>query len=121
MIARDVLSTKQVNLTCTSATLGFGLTRAVGVAYKTINGVWRLKFNMSFAIGAGTTATVAIAGITFHPLYTQGLAVKGSSSNYSWAYARSNESNIECTTGTNTTVFYVSGDVELASKPTWLE
>ena len=114
--------------TVTCAQSGWLTQRAVFVPYQTQDGTWRLRFNM---VGAFTSASVtnvflSINGITFLNVgnYYQPCAgfLAGTTTNLGMsANCQPNTSNIVISaTGAGTYAgAYASGDVELASKPSW--
>lgn len=119
VIQMPYLSTsKQVNLTVTSAAAGFAVTRAVGVFYKDSNEVWRLKANITVAITAATSLSMTISGVTFNTSsgYQSGC---GWAQNGGYVAVRISNSDgtIYCIMA-NSTYVCISLDCELASKPT---
>ena len=113
----------QRNLTVTTSGLPFGTwttVRAVGQAYQTENGTWRMRFNVS---GNGSTnnnaGTFVIAGTVFKniPSYRQAVAVHNASAAAS-GYTVPNTGEITVNGGSSN-IWGLSGDVELESKPSW--
>jgi hypothetical protein len=102
-----------------STPAGWVLTRARYIPYQMQNGTWRLRFNIDAAVTAGlTTDTISLSGVTF-AAYFQALTVRGSAVTWAVGYASSSSSNIVLHFGSGTDEIMLSGDVELASKPTW--
>lgn len=112
----------QVELKFSSTPAGWSLFRAVGVAYSDSNGVWRLAFNICAVATAGTTLVATLEGVTFKDVanFNQPLAVLPTTSVLHRAYADASTGNIEVVYGTSSNGFFVSGDVELDSKPDWV-
>lgn len=111
----------QYSLTVTGSVALTGY-RAVGIYYQDQDGNHRLKFNISSTVASGSRGgnTLTITGITFkNSGFSQ--AVSGyTDAAATYASATSNSNTIPVVHGTaTTTVYSVSGDVELESKPTW--
>lgn len=109
--------------TITLSSGGGTLTSAVGrfIPYQVQDGSWRLKFNINAELSSTsrTSAVLAIAGIT-----TTSTAYAVSGINFAlvsqYAYAPASNNVVNCTHSSTTTQFYeFSGDIPLASKPTW--
>lgn len=88
-------------------------------------GNWYCWFSINVSLSSATRTTVdlGIAGLTFASAGSNGQAVSGSNSssiNLHYAKANSNSSNIEIDhVSGSTTEYFASGEVKLASKPTW--
>jgi hypothetical protein len=110
---------KQYDLTVTGT--NWTTTRAVGLPYKDINGVWRLKFNISGTVSSATDElTLTISGITFKTgLYQAVLATLGSTSKHAEGFTTSGTSTYTIRVSATMSSFFMYGDVELDSKPTW--
>jgi hypothetical protein len=109
-------------VTCPQA--GFTVLRAVFVPYQMADGVWRLKFNLQgdFTSASVQTITVSVNGILMSASYTQSIsAIYGGNSTGLKSYALINSNQLQTTTTASITANGVclSGDVELAAKPTW--
>ena len=106
-----------------SGPAGLVVDRAVFMPYKTISGVWRLKFNIAASISSATAPTnLAVSGVTFKNAtdFNQALAIApGSAGNF--AYTVPNTDEILIRYSTAQTNLQLSGDVELDSKPTWAD
>jgi hypothetical protein len=93
------------------------------IPYKTQAGVWRLRFSIKITVSstARTSLRIAVNGITFPNAYSQ--VVHGTMFNaatHYYAYAINNTNQIELAHASSTSTAYAySGDVVLASKPTW--
>jgi hypothetical protein len=104
---------------------GWTTTRAVAIPYQTIDGAWRLKFNIRGSLSVADTAvTLTISGVTFKSGGTQAISVSQDTS------TTANTRRQRVTGGTGTfigtfdtaiTDFTASGDIELDSKPTWAD
>lgn len=101
------------------------VTRASFVPYKMQDGAWRLKFNLvtSLSSAARTATILEVVGVTFKNVSSNYQAVAGMGSSavppYQ-TYVIPNTGRIEMDCPSTTIgAMYVSGDVELESKPTW--
>jgi len=118
--------TAQTALTASASSPTATITRAVGIAYTDIGGVWRLRFNIMWTVASGTrtSATLTLSGVTFKNVTNLAQAISVTSnvgaSAYQQGYVNPNTGviTVEHASAT-TTSYYVSGDVELESKPTW--
>ena len=123
LIDRNILPFNQRSFVVTG-TSSFVLTRAVGIPYKTLNGFWWFKFHIYGTSSSITNITLTIPGVTFHPTIMQaivGYDSTASASGTSRANTIANTSTIYIIRGSASTDWVVSGDVELAGKPTWIE
>ena len=100
--------------------------KATGVPYRDIEGTWRLIFNISGTVTSSsrTSYTATISGITFDASHAQDISGHPSTSTGAVHLARANQNTN--TVGVyhptiTTTGYLYSGDVELASKPTFVE
>lgn len=124
MVATDVeipTQAKQYDLTVTGT--NYTTVRAVGTPYQTTDGAWRMAFNI-YGTTAITTAslTMSISGVTFKNTsnYRQAVSLATGSANGSeYAYTTPNTGDITAFAEGVVSVYSVSGDVELDSKPTW--
>lgn len=94
--------------------------RAVGVPYKTGDGSYRMRFNIGGTFSVGTASpSLTISGVTFP--YTQ--AISGNAQSITIPnYANVNSGGGTLTASINassSTTWVFSGDVEIASKPSW--
>jgi len=108
----------QIALTVTAA--NWTTTRAVGIIYQTLCGVWRLKFNINGAFSAGVSqATLVVTGVVFKNAEDIAISVTQKASNAIYrGYAEKNNGNIFFLCSGVDTFFSASGDVELEAKPT---
>lgn len=119
-----MLPDRQYDLTVTSGQSGFAVVRAIGVPYKTKDGVWRLRFNISttFTLASVSGGTISISGVVFKTT-SNGQEVGGTAGGslaVSACLAGPGSGNITITHATgNANAWVFSGDVELDSKPTW--
>jgi hypothetical protein len=109
-----------------TATAGSWVTvRAVGIYYQDQDGNHRLKFNIAGTCLSGVRAsnTLTISGVTFKNITTFLQAVHGIIDVIGVApraFVNPNTSTITIDHASATTSLYtVSGDVELESAPTW--
>ena len=116
MMDRNRLPLKQYSLIL-SGTNVTGTTRAVGVPYITIDGTWRLRFNFAITSNSVTSITdLVISGVSISTAYAQALAASGPSSNL--FHGRTTTANqIQMYAGVAVASWLCSGDIELASKP----
>ena len=114
------LDTAQVNLTVTG-TANWTTVRAVGRAYQTADGIWRLKGHIEGTISpSGTTTTLTVTGVSFKIL---------SSPEAGWGYNSNGAVAVIIAYAGSPTNIYLGGftgtdwhigfDCELASRPTW--
>lgn len=113
---------RQYNLTVTSSSSGtWTINRAVGVPYKTVDGAWRLRFNFSgyFSV-AFALPLFTVSGVTFNSGYDQAISVYASANTWNLGKVNGGTSNVQGRTGTAEQYWNLSGDVELASKPSFV-
>ncbi len=116
----------QQALTVTSTLPGWSTIRAVGVYYQDQDGNHRLKFTFtgSCTSGARTSGTWAITGVTWKNVANFLQCVSGFSNGGGAAVGayttppNGNSINLEHLSST-TTLYCISGDVELESRPSW--
>ena len=114
-----------VQTTLTVTGTNWTTTRAVGIAYADINGVWRLKFNIIGAISSVSQSSqiISIANTVFKNVSGAiQIVTAGGVPAVSMllAYAAPNTGNIEMYhVGDTMTAYVISGDVELNAKPSW--
>lgn len=117
----------QVNInsfvTCTAS--GWSPSRCVAIYYQDQDGAHRLKFNMAGTIGSKTLAQVdsfTISGLVFKNAIAQCVScLNNGTKPWMGASVNSNSNTINLYADSSATVsaIFVSGDVELASKPSW--
>jgi hypothetical protein len=95
---------------------------ATGIGYQTDDGVYRLRFNISGSLSSGSaTPNISITGITSRATMYQVCAVGSDyGTDYGTAQLGPNGNTIGIRIQTSRTYFTVSGDVELASKPSFM-
>jgi len=114
---RGMLPVKQVNLKVTGT--NWSTTRAVGKFWKTINGAYVMQISVvGLVTGTPGSVTLSIAGVTFVNGVNQACAVYSSTD--ARARVNSNSGNLYVS-GTSLANIYVSGIVDLESKPDFLE
>lgn len=96
--------------------------RAVGIPYQTIDGTWRLRFNIEGTISSGAASLdIYLNGVVFKnglsAAYGQPVTVHTDNKNGTRGYAINNASNVNMLSATTDTVWTCSGDVELEQKP----
>ncbi len=95
----------------------FSLLNGKGVFYKTSNNIWRLRFNLYYTQTNSSTADITIGNVSWAE--HQAVSACQSVVNRRIQGVTNNTGGlIYVETGVASTTFYVSGDVELASKPT---
>lgn len=98
--------------------------RSIGLPYETSTGQWRIKFNIVGTKSSSDSCVLTITGITFKNIanYNQAcsLSDNNGSSFIEYCYAVPNSATIQTSTSAASTTVYVSGDVELESKPTFV-
>ena len=115
--------TDLVDLTLTTSIAGFNETLAIGQAYK-LGDQWRLDFSIRAIMDSVSGfSEVNIEGVTFYgdtansnnDQTVTSLLIDG------FGYVRGNTSKVFINTTDSQTIFMVSGDVALESKPTWFD
>lgn len=116
----------QTAITVTCPQAGFSVVRAIAVAYVDTNGAWRMRFNINadYTSATVTTLTLSISGTTFKnagAVQACTTFYKGNISIIPRGFANSATStiSIDSASATLTTGLFLSGDVELDSKPSW--
>jgi hypothetical protein len=118
MINRDFLPLKQYNLIVTGA--NWTTSKATGVAYKTLNGSWRIILNISGSVSATATLTLTVGGIVFTS-NNQAVGCHIDNNTGFNSYATGGASTIYINSGSNFTTVDILADAEIVSKPTWCE
>lgn len=118
IIDRNNIPLKQYSLQITG-TNSFSNVRSVGIPYQTING-WRIQVQIQGTISSASSGSVTITGITSEPLSPQVLACRVSN-NWNVATISTSTNVIDYSSGSANTQVNICGDIELSSKPTWLE
>ncbi len=96
--------------------------RSTAIPYKTMNGNWRLKLTITGDITSATSGTLTISGLTFKTstnFYQAITTVANSGSMGGWAATIAGTGQITFQYGSSYSSVFISGDVELDSKPTW--
>jgi len=93
--------------------------RASFVPYQVQDGGWRLRFNIEGSMSSSSTATATINGVVFHASYTQAVVTQGGGPVQGTASTNGGGASIGAAFSSAVTGVRLSGDVELASKPTW--
>lgn len=120
---RNIRNESKVNLIVTAA--NYTTTRAVGIAYKDLNGEWNLKFNIRGVLSSGAAnTTLSIEGIQLKGLKYQPFTAnsEGASIQYCRGGASGPDSNdLYLQFSAAKTIVQIQGDFELTSKPSWVE
>lgn len=129
-VGENLSALRQYTLTVTDT--NWTTNRAVGVPYRTLDGTWRLRFNIVGTYSIGTTLTsLAIAGIVFPaPIQTFSVYADNGATDALINIARTvGSSNVLTIRGVsyvtantilNITGVRIAGDLELAGKPAWV-
>ena len=109
--------TNEIDLTFISTPTGWSLISARGFAYTDVKGNWRLQFNIQATKTASVSAAATISGVTF--VGTEACSMTSGSNTEMRAFVNGGAVNVRTTA--SDTNFYTSGDVQLASKPSWAD
>lgn len=116
--------------TVTSALSGFALVRAVLVPYQTVDGAWRMTFNIvsTFTSGATSQIVFVLSGVVFKNISNYLQACSGffggttiGTPQQCYAFNGLGQVVLNQLVGSATSFASVSGDVELDSKPIWMD
>lgn len=111
-----LVNATQVALTVTGT--NWTTTRAVGLVYQTLDGAWRLLFNVYGSVSVATdNLTLTFSGIVFKNGTYQPVAAYLSGNRYYNSRVESNTSTLIIALNATSSVFGFSGDVELNAKP----
>jgi hypothetical protein len=105
-----------------TGTSTFTNSRSVAIPYKTKDGTWRLRFNISGTQSSSSTNTLTIAGVVFK---TISLGQVFSSGFYQTSilptqgYAPGGDGRLYLQWNSSSSYVLISGDLELDSMPTW--
>lgn len=118
-VGENLSAVRQYNLTVTGT--GFTSTRAVGIPYKTLDGTWRLRFNIVGTRTSSATWLLSVSGITTVNV-RQAIASNDDSggSAQSNAFAEASSSTIQLTHAAAFTGATCAGDIELTGKPSFV-
>ena len=97
---------------------GFSHIGSSFVPYQMQSGSWRLRFNVSFSQTSSTTADIFIAGIL--ALRDSAISVTHNAAEtfvFGRSIAASNQLVVR--SGSSTSTYSCSGDIDLSAKPTW--
>lgn len=101
---------------------GWSTTKASALIVRSVNGTWRMAFNIRGTSSTTTNVTLTFSGITFGAFSSSQSCVTTSNSSTATWYAAANAgaSTLYCVSGANSTDWSMSGDVELTGKPTFI-
>ncbi len=124
-VAGNTYNTVLLDVTGTNWTI----TRGVFIPYQTIetslgsDSEFRLKFNFIGAVSVAVSDFIAtISGITFKNVANYNVAVGSvATGDESRGFVAPNTGNVRCIAESVQTSFAFTGDVELDSKPTWMD
>lgn len=107
---------------------GYITIRGVVMPYQTVDGAWRMAFNLGFSGGASNGGSVGFSGSTFKNVANYFQAVSafavsgGGAPAIAGGYAvPGNATATLQTAGATATVWTMSGDCEIDGKPTWAD
>jgi hypothetical protein len=98
--------------------------RGVFIPYRTVDGFWRLRLNLSISFSNATrsTGSVSVAGITCKNIgINQGLTIYNVTNAFAYCTKNTNEIGFYTGTTQGTDAMSFSGDIELEGKPTWAD
>lgn len=124
-VGENLSTLRQYNLTVTSGSGTWTTTRAVAVPYLTLDNTWRVRFNFAGSFSVGVTSPRFTVNLTFKSTsgYNQALcvgnsAVAGGIMAFTVPTVASNNIITESVQAAGG--WFISGDVELESKPTFI-
>jgi len=114
------ISMSQVALTVTGNN-SWSTTRAVGIKYQTLDGTWRLRFNIVGGISSASSGYVEISGIKGKNVsaYYQSVSVASDSNVRGSGFMYPNQGRIDYNVSSSVTNISISGDIELNEEPSW--
>jgi len=121
-IAGNTYNGVALNVTAINGTL----VRGIFIPYLMLDGTWRLKFNfhMTFSPATGSGTIFTIAGVVFKNTsnYYQACSCETASNTQNSGFCTPNTGELSGqTSGAGSAAMGLSGDLELESKPTWLD
>jgi hypothetical protein len=102
---------------------GFTCTDSHFIPYMTQGGTWRVKFNIRISLTTSQYTATLVNGMT--PAYSQAISVSatdgtlGAFENLPYAFNQSGNTAMANRLNASVANFAISGDIALASKPTW--
>jgi len=113
----------ETDVVVTSSASAIANYKATFQPYRVIDGTYRMAFNFYFTQSGSSSFTITVPGITTPVGLFQSASFKSNvASVYGDARFNQNTNTITVTTtGGNTTSVIISGDIALASKPTWAD
>lgn len=97
--------------------------RAPAVPYQTLDGAWRMRFNIYASVSVATSnVSITITGVTFKSGMQQACSAVGNNGGSVGWYAAANggASTITWASNATGTEIIISGDVELNAKPSFV-
>lgn len=93
------------------------------IPYKSIDGIYRLNFNIQGSQTSASASQLVITGVTFHTTAKAACSLSNETAGSATYQARvvGSSNNITCIFASNVSEISVSGDVELDSWPTWAD
>lgn len=124
-IINENITSPQKQYTMTVTGTNWTTDRAIGIPYRTMDGRWRLRFNIAGTVSSGvTTLDISVTGIDIRQPSTRAQAISvlaGGSAPYTGAGHARTGVLISLYSTTSSTSWEASGDVELDEKPTFVE
>ena len=121
-VGENLSALRQYALTVTGST--WTSRQAVGIPYRTLDGTWRLKFNIEGGVTSSprSSYSLSISGVMFKSGVDQAIHFRHTSDAEQYTeVAQSGASTIYVGHGAvSTSCYQAFGDVELASKPTFV-
>ncbi|MCG8685254.1 MAG: hypothetical protein MI892_10290, partial [Desulfobacterales bacterium] len=101
---------------------GWTTTRAVAIPYQTVDGAWRMKFNVGGTVSSAVTdLSLNLSGTVFKIGQEQAITGFTTLAYYMQSRVEAGTGIMHGRTGTARSTWSFSGDVELESKPTWAD
>lgn len=120
-VGENLSALRQYTLTVTGT--NWTTARAIGVPYRTLDGAWRLRFNINGTLSVNSAnLSLTVTGVTFKSGTGNGQAVSVFTQGGNPAIARAQAGNaiIQMISSVSEGGYSASGDVELDAKPTFV-
>ena len=117
----ELLVEKQYDLAMSSS--NWTKTSALGIPYKTIDGAWRLRFNILGSTTVTSSFSLTISGVVFTGNDAVSITTDGGTRLAGASYTNAGAATFLCVAlaGVSLGTVKASGDVRLNSKPTWAD
>lgn len=123
-IIQENLTSIQKKYTITVTGANWTTTHAYGIPYRTIDGVWMLRFNIhGTTSNTDTNYALAVTGITIDTGITLQACYGGvqSGANFEVCQARGSTNDLRIIVSAAENDFWLGGDISLDAKPTFVE